>query len=177
MEFIATPLQDVWLIEPELQTDDRGFFARLYSEEDYRAKGLVPRFVQASVAFNRSKGTLRGMHWQADPHAEAKLVRCTRGAAYDVVLDLRRSSRTYRQWYAVNLDAQELHSLYVPAGCAHGYQTLTDATELSYLISSLYVPESARGVRWNDPSFAIRWPQCERRILSDRDSSFPDFNE
>ena len=177
MTFIETPLPNVWLIEPELLRDERGYFARFYCEEDFRAHGLTSTFVQSSVSFNLRKGTLRGMHWQADPHGEAKLVRCTRGAVYDVVLDLRRESPTYRRWHAVELSAETHRGLFVPVGCAHGYQTLTDRAEVTYQISGPYVADSARGVRWNDPKFGIRWPACDSRILSARDSSFPDFND
>jgi dTDP-4-dehydrorhamnose 3,5-epimerase len=177
MTFLETPLPNVWLIESELLQDERGYFTRFYCEEEYRARGLTSTFVQGSVSFNLRKGTLRGMHWQADPHGEAKLVRCTRGAIYDVVLDVRSESPTYGRWHAVHLSADAHRSVFVPVGCAHGYQTLTDATEVTYEISVPYVAGSARGIRWDDPKFGIRWPKCESRTLSARDSSFPDFDD
>ena len=174
MIFIKTPLAGAYVIEPELLADVRGFFARTWCHREFEAHGLNPRLVQCNISFNRRKGTLRGMHYQEAPFAEAKLVRCTRGALHDVILDLRPASPTYRQHFAAVLTAENRKMLYVPEGCAHGFQTLEDDTEIFYQVSEYYAPDYARGVRWNDPAFAIPWPEDERTIL-DRDNSYPDF--
>jgi dTDP-4-dehydrorhamnose 3,5-epimerase len=175
MRFYPTELPGVIIIEPDLRIDERGLFARTWCREEFAAAGLETNWVQCNVAFNRRVGTLRGLHWQAAPHEEVKLVRCTAGAAYDVVLDLRPESPRYKQWLAVELTAENRRALYIPGGCAHGYQTLTDGTELFYHMSEAYHPESARGVRWDDPAFGIHWPPCSERVIAPRDQSFPDF--
>ena len=175
MRFLPTALPGVFVIEPELRADDRGFFARTWCREEFAAAGLVTDWVQCNVSFNHRAGTLRGMHWQAAPHEEVKLVRCTAGAAFDVVLDLRPGSPAFKRWVAVELTAENRRAVYIPGGCAHGFQTLADATELFYHMSAFYHPEAARGVRWDDPAFGITWPPCEARIISPRDRSFPDF--
>jgi dTDP-4-dehydrorhamnose 3,5-epimerase len=175
MRFTPTILPGVFLIEPERLVDDRGYFARTWCVNEFAAQGLETNLVQCSVAYNSRSGTLRGMHYQVAPHEEVKLVRCTRGAAFDVLIDLRPDSSTYRRWTAVELTAENGLALYVPGGIAHGYQTLTDHTELLYQMSAFYHPESARGVRWNDPAIGVVWPECAERIIAPRDQSFPDL--
>lgn len=175
MKFVETPLPGVFVIEPELIEDERGFFARTFCREEFTARGLNPDLAQCSISYNRRKGTLRGMHYQAAPHAEAKLVRCTRGAIYDVALDLRRDSSAYLKWFAVELSAENRKALYVPEGCAHGFQTLCDETEVVYHISEFYHPQSAQGVRCDDLVFSIHWPDVEAMKLSDRDRGYPAF--
>lgn len=165
------------VVEPERIQDARGFFARTFSADEFAAHGLDARVEQCSTSFNARRGTLRGLHYQATPHAEAKLVRCTRGAIYDVAVDLRADSPTYLRWVAAELTADNGRALYVPEGCAHGFQTLADASEVLYQISSAYVPEAARGVRWDDPAFAIEWPPAPPggRTMAERDAQYPDF--
>jgi dTDP-4-dehydrorhamnose 3,5-epimerase len=154
--------------------DQRGFFARAYCEREFESHKLKSCFVQCNISFNKLKGTLRGMHFQAPPHAEAKLIRCTRGVIYDVIVDLRPESSTFKQYFTAVLSAENGKMLYVPQGFAHGFQTLEDSTEVFYQMSQFYAPEHARGIRWNDPAFGIEWPAGERIIL-DRDQSYPDF--
>jgi dTDP-4-dehydrorhamnose 3,5-epimerase len=173
MRFVPTELPGVVVIEPDRRADDRGFFARTWCEREFAARGLAAAWVQCNVSFNRKAGTLRGLHYQADPHPEAKLVRCTMGAAFDVVADLRPDSPTYRRWAAVELTADNRRMVYVPAGCAHGFQTLCDDTELFYQMSETYYPELARGVRWDDPALGVEWPACADRVISDRDRNLP----
>jgi dTDP-4-dehydrorhamnose 3,5-epimerase len=174
MIFYETKLPGVFIIAPEKLADERGFFARTWCQRDFAAHGLEPHFVQCNVSFNQAMGTLRGMHYQAAPCAEAKLVRCTMGAIYDVSLDLRPESPTFKQWVAVELTADNHCMCYVPAGCAHGFQTLRDNTEVLYQMSTFYAPLAARGVRWNDPAFGIQWPLEVRRIAA-RDNTYADF--
>jgi dTDP-4-dehydrorhamnose 3,5-epimerase len=173
MRFVPTKLSGVLVIEPDRRADDRGFFARTWCRDEFAAKGLEVNWVQCNVSYNRRSGTLRGLHYQANPHPEVKLVRCTMGAVYDVVADLRPHSPTYRKWVAVELTASNRRMVYIPAGCAHGFQTLTDDTELFYQMSEFYHPELACGVRWDDPALGIAWPACDRRIISDRDLNLP----
>ena len=175
MRFLPTALAGVLVVEPELREDDRGFFARTWCRDEFSAAGIPTDWVQCNVSFNRRAGTLRGMHWQAAPHEEAKLVRCTAGAAYDVVLDVRDGSPTLGKWVAVELTAANRRAVFIPGGFAHGFQTLADNTELFYHMSAVYHPESARGVRWDDPAFGIAWPPCAARVIAPRDLSFPDF--
>lgn len=174
MLFRETHLGGAYVIEPERLADERGFFARTFCEQEFEARGLNPRIVQCNVSFNKLKGTLRGMHYQAAPHEETKLVRCTQGAIYDVIIDLRPASPTFKQWVAVELSRANGLMLFIPEGFAHGFQTLADDTEVFYQMSEFYYPESSRGVRWNDPAFGIRWPAAERAISS-RDAAFADF--
>ena len=174
MKFTPTRIPGVMIVDVEPIEDDRGAFARSWCRDEFRAHGLVADVAQCSVSYNRRRGTLRGMHFQAAPHAEAKLVRCTRGAIHDVALDLRAESPSFRQWVAVDLDDRGRRALYIPAGCAHGFQTLTDDTEVFYQITPAFVEGAGRGVRWNDPAFDIAWPVSDP-ILSDRDRRFPDF--
>jgi len=168
--FIETKLAGVYIIELEKIEDDRGFFARTFCQREFEAHGLNPRIAQCSVSFNRRKGTLRGMHYQVAPYEESKLVRCTMGAIYDVAVDLRPDSLTHKQWMAVELTEDNRRALYIPAGCAHGFQTLEDNSEVFYQMSEVYHPECARGLRWNDPVFGIQWPS-ETLVASARDSS------
>jgi dTDP-4-dehydrorhamnose 3,5-epimerase len=156
--FQKTKIPGVFLIEPERQSDERGFFARTWCREEFLAHGLNPELAQCSISFNHLRGTLRGMHYQKAPYSEDKLVRCTRGAIYDVVLDLRENSPTYKQWVAAELSANNLCMFYIPKGCAHGFQALEDQTEVYYQISEFYEPQAAQTLRWDDPSFEISWP-------------------
>jgi dTDP-4-dehydrorhamnose 3,5-epimerase len=174
MLFHETKLPGVFEIQVEPHIDERGFFARLWCQKEFEAKGLNPELVQCSVSVNTGKGTLRGMHFQAHPHEETKLVRCTKGAIYDVVLDLRPSSPRFRDWFAVVLTAVNRKMVYIPEGCAHGFLTLEDDTEVFYQMSEFYNAESARGVRWNDPAFGITWPG-KVEVISERDRTYPDF--
>lgn len=174
MKFSPTRLAGAWIIDIEPVGDERGFFARVWCREELEKQGLNTSLAQCSISFNKKRGTLRGMHYQARPHEEAKLVRCTRGAIYDVIVDLRPESVTYKQWIGIELSAENRRMLYVPAGFAHGFQSLADDTEVFYQISTTYRPESARGVRWNDPAFGIEWPQ-EVRVISEKDRRYPDF--
>jgi dTDP-4-dehydrorhamnose 3,5-epimerase len=175
MIFTETKLKGAYIIEPEKKADERGFFARTWCQHEFEAQGLNPRLVQCNISYNARRSTLRGMHYQVAPYAEAKLVRCTRGAIHDVIIDLRPDSATYKQHVAVSLDADNYRMLYIPEGFAHGFQTLEDATEVFYQMSVVYSPEAARGVRWDDPVFGIDWPQAEYRHMSDRDRNWPDF--
>lgn len=173
--FKETKLKGAFLIEPEKFADPRGFFARSFSQQEFREHGLQSEFVEAGISFNLRKHTLRGMHYQTAPQAQAKLVRCTRGAIYDVMIDLRRGSPTYKEWVAQELTAENRLMLYLPEGFAHGYETLENGSEVFYQLSQWYAPASERGVRWNDPAFAIHWPVTEGIIINERDRNFPDF--
>ncbi len=177
MIFRETRLKGVFEIELAPQEDDRGVFARSYCWREFEAHGLNPRVVQCNVSSNRQRGTLRGMHYQDAPSAEAKLVRCVRGALYDVAADVRVDSPTFGQWTALELRAEPgrpWQMLYLPEGVAHGFLTLEDDTEVFYQMSEFYAPQTARGFRWNDPTFAVEWPEPVR-VISDRDRSYPDF--
>lgn len=174
MIFRPTKISGVVLIESERASDERGWFARAWCSEELREHGLNADLAQASLSYNRHKGTLRGMHYQAAPHEEAKVVRVVSGAVYDVALDLRPDSPTFRSWTSAELSANKGAALYIPEGVAHGFQTLEDDTELLYMISTAYVPEAARTVRWDDPAFGIEWPPGDK-LLSDRDRSVRDF--
>jgi dTDP-4-dehydrorhamnose 3,5-epimerase len=174
MKFLETKILGVFEVHLEPICDERGFFARSWCREDFQSHGLNPSLAQSSVSFNTRKGTLRGMHYQAVPHQEAKLVRCTRGAIYDVVVDLRPQSPTFKGWTGATLTAENRQMMYVPEGCAHGFLTLEDATEVFYQISEPYHAESGRGVRWNDDAFRIAWP-ASVEVISDRDRGYPDF--
>ncbi len=175
MRFTPTALHGTYVLEPETKPDDRGYFARAWCEKECAANGIDFRIVQCNLSFNRRANTLRGMHYQAPPHAEAKVIRCTRGRVYDVLVDLRPDSPSFRKWVAYELTPENRLALYAPAGLAHGFQTLEDESELFYLMSAFHHPESARGVRWDDPAFGIKWPDCANRLLCDRDRSYPDF--
>jgi dTDP-4-dehydrorhamnose 3,5-epimerase len=173
MKLINLPLSGAFLIELQLISDERGFFARTWCSEEFERMGLNPKLVQCSISWNARRGTLRGLHYQTEPHAEAKLIRCCSGAIYDVIVDLRPASPTYGKWIAAELNSQNRQMLYAPEGFAHGFQTLIDDTEISYQVSASYQPDFARGVRWNDPAFGIEWP-ISHPILSARDRAFAD---
>jgi dTDP-4-dehydrorhamnose 3,5-epimerase len=175
LNFTETGLHGAFVIEPERHEDDRGFFARTFCQREFAAHGLDIRVAQCSVSFNKRKGTLRGMHLQLAPHAEAKLIRCTAGAIFDVIVDLRPSSASYKRHFGVELSARNGKMLYIPEEFAHGFQTLEDNTEVCYQMSQFYAPECARGFRWNDPAFGINWPPGERIIL-ERDRNYPNFS-
>jgi dTDP-4-dehydrorhamnose 3,5-epimerase len=174
MIFQETKLSGVFEIRLEPAHDSRGFFARSWCQKEFENRGLDPRVVQCNVSFNAQKGTLRGMHYQAAPNAEAKVVRCTSGSVYDVVIDLRPQSPTFKKWIAAVLTSEQRNMIYVPEGCAHGFLTLEDKSEVSYQMSGFYSPESARGVRWDDPAFQIVWP-AKVDVISERDRTYTDF--
>jgi dTDP-4-dehydrorhamnose 3,5-epimerase len=174
MNFKETALRGAFIIEIEKKVDERGFFARAWCRKEFEKHGLNTQVVQANVSFNNKKGTLRGMHYQAAPYGEVKLVRCTQGAIYDVIIDLRPDSPTYKQWIGVELTSENYKMLYVPENFAHGFQTLEDNTEVTYQVSQFYSPGSERGARYNDPAFGIQWP-VEVRVISDKDKSWPDY--
>jgi len=174
MRFTETELKGAYVVEIERRTDSRGFFGRGWCKREFEAQGLNSELAQVNIGFSNKKGTLRGMHYQVPPYQEAKLVRCTLGAIYDVIIDLRRGSSTYRQWFGLELMADNHRMLYVPEGCAHGYQTLADDTEVSYQTSQFYAPECARGVRYDDPAFGISWPSVAR-VISDADRNWPSY--
>jgi dTDP-4-dehydrorhamnose 3,5-epimerase len=175
MRFRPTRLQDAVLIELEKHHDARGFFARTFCESEFAAAGLQTRFVQANASANPRAGTLRGLHHQVPPHAEVKVIRCTRGAIYDVIIDLRPDSSSYLQWQGFELDAASGIMLYIPEGFAHGYQTLVDDTEAAYQVSHPYAPGAEAGIRYDDPAFAITWP-LEVSVISDKDAGWPHTN-
>lgn len=174
MVFTETKIKNVFIIEPDKRHDERGFFARMWCQKEFSHRGLCDRTVQVNVSFNKKKGTLRGMHYQKAPYAEVKLVRCTAGAIYDVVVDLRPESATYKQWVGVELTSSNLRCLYVPENFAHGYQTLEDNSEVIYQVSEFYAPQAEAGARYNDPAFAIEWPM-EITMISEKDASWPDY--
>ena len=174
MIFRETHLPGAFVIEPERFDDERGFFARTWCQEEFAAHGLSTRLVQCNISYNKHAGTLRGMHYQIAPHQEVKLVRCTHGAIYDVILDLRPQSPTYLQHVGVTLTADLQNALYVPVDFAHGFITLTDDAEVFYQMSEYYAPQAARGLRWNDPTFAIEWPVAPTTI-AERDANYADF--
>lgn len=176
MRFEETKIAGAFIVDLEPVTDARGSFARLYCEREFAQRGLVSKFPQQSLSRNCHKDTLRGMHYSVPPHEETKLVRCVQGAIFDVIVDLRDGSPTYRAWFGLELSAQDGRALYIPGGLAHGFQTLTDASDVLYLISEFYEPAAARGVRWNDPAFNIEWPQASSRVMSDRDMTYRDFS-
>jgi dTDP-4-dehydrorhamnose 3,5-epimerase len=174
MIFKETRLAGAFIVEPERFADERGFFARTWSQREFAERGLASLPVECNVSFNQRKGTLRGMHYQVAPQAQAKLVNCSRGAIYDVIVDLRPASPTFKKWIAVELTGLNGMLLYVPAGFAHGFQTLADETEVAYQMFEVFAPDCANGVRWNDPAFDINWPDAER-VINERDQSYPDF--
>jgi len=176
MIFNETPVIGARLIELEKRGDARGFFARMFCEQEFTAAGLEARFVQANNSLTAEAGTLRGLHYQLPPAAEVKLVRCVRGALWDVVLDLRPDSPGFGRWFGAELSAENRRMMYVPRGCAHGFLTLSRDAEAIYLVSAFYAAAEERGVRWNDPRFAIDWPLTPTTI-SDKDAAWPDFNE
>ena len=173
MIFHQTSLKDAYVLELEQIADERGFFARIWCEEELESHGLDGDLAQCSLSFNHYKGTLRGMHFQVPPYAETKLIRCTKGTIFDVIVDLRARSSTYMKWMGVELSADNRKMLYIPKGFAHGFQTLTDDSEVFYFISEAYRPEAARGVHWNDPVFRITWPEVNKRVISGKDQNWP----
>lgn len=175
MKFTETKLGGVYLIEAQPFADERGVFVPSFSAKEFAALGIASVFVENNISFSKKRGTLRGIHYQAAPHGQAKLVRCTRGVVFDVAMDLRPSSPTFKQWVGVELSDENRSMLYVPADCAHGYQTLVDDCEVFYMVSTPYVPESGRGFRWNDPAFGIDWPHAGEVVLNQRDQQYPDF--
>jgi dTDP-4-dehydrorhamnose 3,5-epimerase len=177
VKLVPTPLPGAYVVELEPLRDERGWFARTFDAAAFADLGLEASVVQCNTSFNERAGTLRGMHFQSEPHGEAKLVRCTRGAIYDVMVDLRPDSRSYLRWFGLELSADDGRALFVPQGCAHGFQTLVDGAEVLYQISTPYVPEAARGVRWDDPAFGIEWPPAPPggRTMAPRDAGYPDF--
>ncbi len=176
MLFVETPLPGAWVIDLERFSDERGWFARAFDAEEFRVHGMNPSVVQCNVSYNARRDTLRGMHYQAEPHGESKLVRCVRGAIFDVAIDLRPDSRSYRAWHGVELSAENGRAFYIPRGLAHGFQTLSEEAEVLYQMGDPHVPEAARGVRWDDPAFGIDWPDpAGERTISGRDAAYPDF--
>jgi dTDP-4-dehydrorhamnose 3,5-epimerase len=175
VKFTETRLKGSYLVQPEPLTDERGFFARTWCVREFASFGLETRLVQCNTSYNRRKGTLRGMHFQAPPFEEDKLVRCTRGAVHDVIIDLRRNSETFGKHIGVRLSAENRSMLHIPKGFAHGFLTLEDDTEVHYQMSEFYAPECARGFRWDDPGFGIEWPG-KVRVVNDKDRSYPDFD-
>jgi dTDP-4-dehydrorhamnose 3,5-epimerase len=174
LNFVPTSIGDAYIVDPELRSDSRGFFARTWCQREFKAHGLIARLVQCNISFNPRKATWRGMHYQEAPYAEAKLVRCTMGSICDVIVDLRADSPTFRRHVTVTLSAENRKMLYIPEGFAHGFLTLEDNTEVFYQMSEFYAPESARGFRWDDPYFGIRLP-LEVAVVSERDRNYPDF--
>ena len=175
MIFHETKLPGAFVIEPERFEDERGSFSRNWSQREFDARGLTAHFVETNSSLSLKPGTLRGMHFQTPPHAQAKLVCCTQGSIYDVIIDLRVDAPTFKQWEAVELSAENCLLLYIPQGFAHGFQTLKENTEVLYQVSAYFEPESAGGVRWNDPAFGIKWPDATRTIIA-RDNEYPDFD-
>jgi dTDP-4-dehydrorhamnose 3,5-epimerase len=173
MTFQETPLHGALVAQLERKDDERGFFARVWCEDEAVAHGIDPRVAQCNLSYNRLRGTLRGMHYRVAPHAEAKTIRCVRGAIFDAIIDLRPESPSYLQWFGVVLSADNRTSLYVPEGLAHGFQTLEDDTEVLYLTNKVYAPVAERGVRWDDPAFGIEWPDADVRVMSERDRNWP----
>jgi len=176
MRFIETELKGAYIIEIEIIEDERGFFSRTFCQKEFEEHGLNPRIAQCNISYNKKKGTLRGLHYQAAPYEEAKIVSCTRGTIYDVIIDLRPDSPTYCQWFAVELSDENYKMLYVPEGFAHGFQTLEDNTVVFYQMSEFYNPESARGIRWDDPVFGIKWP-LSNKVISKKDLDYKDFKK
>lgn len=176
MKFTETSIRGSYIIKLEKYEDNRGYFARNYCRNEYREHGLLDSFVQSNISFNKKKGTLRGMHYQAKPYGEVKVVSCLQGAIYDVIIDLRRDSESFCKWLGITLSSTNDKMLYIPEGFAHGFQTLEDNTLVHYQMGEYYYPEYARGVRWNDPLFDIQWP-LKVEVVSKKDSSYPDFKK
>mgnify|MGYP000906026405 CR=1 FL=1 len=175
MIFTETEIKGAYIIEPELLTDERGFFARSFCKEEFREKGLETEIIQCNISYNKKSGTLRGMHYQAPPFEEAKIVSCVRGSIYDVVVDLRRDSSSYCRWFATELTEHNFKMVYIPKGCAHGFQTLEDDCMVYYQMTEFFHPECARGVRWDDSTFRITWPACGDVTISEKDRQYEIF--
>lgn len=176
MIFHETHIQGAFVLAIDKKGDERGFFARAFCRKELEAHGLTAQVAQANIGFSRTRGTLRGLHYQLPPSAEAKLVRCTAGALFDVIVDLRPASSSFKQWLGVELTAGNRTMLYVPEGCAHGYLTLAENTEVFYLVSQFYSPTAECGIRWNDPAFGIQWPIGDDLRISDKDRGWPDWS-
>jgi dTDP-4-dehydrorhamnose 3,5-epimerase len=174
--FEPTKLQDAYVLDLERREDERGFFARAWCQREFEARGLVADLVQANIGYSAYRGTVRGLHYQIAPFEEAKIVRCVHGTVWDLIIDLRPDSVTFCQWFGIELSAVNRRQLYIPKGFAHGYQTLTDYCEIFYLVSEFYSPTSERGIRWNDPRFAITWPIGHGVHVSAKDRAWPDFH-
>jgi len=172
---IATKLSGAFIVEPEMFADERGFFARVWSEEELSTLGAEGRFIEGNISFNKQAGTLRGMHYQTSPFEQAKLLRCTRGSIYDVGVDLRQDSETYKQWIGLELSAENRLMLYLPGNFGHGYLTLEDDTEVHYQVTKPYAPDYAGGFRWDDSVFQIQWPAMDQLHINERDRTYPDF--
>jgi dTDP-4-dehydrorhamnose 3,5-epimerase len=177
MQFTKTNIEGVFVIELDKNEDERGFFARSWDALEAKKAGCPLEIVQCNVSFNKKEGTLRGLHYQVPPYEEAKVVQCTAGAVYDVALDLRMNSPTYKEWVPVELSSDNRRALYIPKGCAHGFQTLTNNAELFYLMGAYYNADAARGARWDDPVFQISWPKTRERIISEKDRSYPNWEQ
>ena len=175
MIFAETTLKDAYIVKPEKHEDERGYFARAFCENEFESKGFKLHMVQSNIGFSHKRGTIRGLHYQVYPHAEVKLISCISGRIFDVIIDLRPDSPTYKQWFGVELNSKDNEMLLVPENFAHGYQSLADNTKVFYQISQFYVPDAERGVRWNDSAFKIPWPDMIHPIISDKDKNWPDF--
>jgi dTDP-4-dehydrorhamnose 3,5-epimerase len=175
MIFRETDLKGAFIVEPEKFEDDRGHFARVFCEKEFESHGFKLNMVQSNIGVSRKKGTLRGLHYQINPYAEVKLIRCITGSIFDVVIDLRPESATYKQWFGIELNSKNSQMLLIPENFAHGYQSLVDDTEVFYQVSQFYAPHAERGVRWDDPAFNIQWPEMAHPIISEKDKSWPDF--
>ncbi len=175
MIFERTKLEGAQVLELERRADERGFFARTLCRTEFTEHGLTADFVQANISYNARRGTIRGLHYQVAPHQEAKLVRCVRGAIWDVIIDLRPESATYLEWFGIELTADNRRQLYIPKDFAHGYQTLVDDSEVFYHVSDFYSPSAERGIRWNDPQFSIEWPEPADPTISPKDRQWPDY--
>jgi dTDP-4-dehydrorhamnose 3,5-epimerase len=175
VRFEPATIEGSFLVCMELREDDRGWFARAWCEAEFRERGIEMRAAQTNVSYNRRRGTIRGLHWQTEPHGESKLLRCTAGHVFDVAVDVRAGSPTYGRWQGIHLAAGDGRLVYVPAGCAHGYQALADASEVTYDTSYPYMPGAERGIRWNDPAFGIEWPISDV-IVSEKDTAWPDYD-
>lgn len=175
MRFKESKLKGAYIIDLEKHQDDRGFFARTFCRKELEAHGLIADVAQANMSLSKTRGTLRGMHYQKSPFEETKLVRCTQGALYDVIIDLRPDSASFKQWIGVELSADNYRMLFVPKNFAHGFITLTDDTEVTYMVSQFYAPGSELGIRWNDPQFGIQWP-LDVQVISEKDANWPDFS-
>lgn len=175
MKFVRTPVDGAWIIEPEPRVDERGFFARVWDQDEFAAHGLSMKFVQCNNSASRLRGTLRGLHWQAEPFGEVKVVRCVHGAVFDAVADVQPHSATFGLWTGLELSAENRVWLYVPAGCAHGYLALEENSEVLYATTTPYTASAERGIRWDDPQFGIKWPEVGEILISQKDRSWPDF--
>ena len=176
MNFIETEIKDLFVVELNKIGDERGFFARAWCEKEFADKNLTSRMLQANTSYSKDKGTLRGLHYQVSPHEEAKLMRCIKGAIFDVAVDLRPDSKTYKKWFGIELTESNRKMLFIPEGFAHGYQTLVENTEAFYMSSAFYAPEAERGLRWNDPAIGINWPVTEELNITEKDQNWVDIS-